>query len=230
MSVKRKRLYRGIGNYVWGRCTAIEWRVWYLLVSAVRLSCLQSSGAIERLGGPQNTPQWHHNIVPGQLPAYWKTHGRNFFMPEIGAVRILLRKTLQRDAAHGRQATRPDATWCESAVRGNLQKHTHTHTARPTSQWSTESPRPGWNMTKWSEDSWGRVLDAIRMKRLTGQRGWDVRILNESTRESFHWLVSHDSSSLITQSTIHCTSLLYTAIPRTFFFSKNITYIYEILC
>lgn len=128
MSVRRKRLYHGIGNYVWGRCTAMEWRVWYLLVSAVRLSCLQSSGAIERLGGPQNTPQWHHNIVPGRLPAYWKTQGRNFFMPEIGAVRILLRKTLQCDASNGRQATRPDATWCESAVKRNLQKQTHTHT------------------------------------------------------------------------------------------------------
>lgn len=45
---------------------------------------------------------------------------------------------------------------------------THTHTTRPTSQWSTESPKPGWNMTKWSGDSWGRVLDAIRRKWLTG--------------------------------------------------------------
>lgn len=38
-----------------------------------RLSCLSQLFTIHSLGGLRNTPQWHHNIVPGQLQAYWKT-------------------------------------------------------------------------------------------------------------------------------------------------------------
>lgn len=55
MSVRRKRLFHVMANYVWGRCSASEWRVRYLFLSAVQLSCLQSSGAIQSLGGPRNT-------------------------------------------------------------------------------------------------------------------------------------------------------------------------------
>lgn len=126
----------------------------YLVVSAVQLSCLQSSGAIQSLGGPRNTPQWHHNIVPGRLLAYWKTHRPNFLLPEIGAVWILLRKMLEQEEESNHSA-KCDVILSANKVSASCEEEpAEMHTVGPTFQWSTKSQKQGWIITNFCFSSY----------------------------------------------------------------------------
>lgn len=102
--------------------------------------------------------QWHRNIVPDRLPTYWKTQGRNFFLPEIGAVRILLRKKLRRDALHRRKQLGQMWHGIE-CVQGECQLQRGVCRTGSQVVLTMVHKKTEWIIRKWFDDSWGAGCD-----------------------------------------------------------------------